>query len=218
MSNFQISGQSFITENFYNTRSSDDTDINHRPVTKLNKRNKTTSKKITNDVLSENCDVIVTFRIFGQFGAVRRADSGHRVCKIYVFINRTFSLAKTENRTKKSLTQLSHYFFQWRYFLGEKTLIFCKKKLTLGKWRGPSYQKAYFLKLNTDLYLRAKFEVSSVILWSFRQGLIHPRLPPSKEPLKSPLGLNLFILDLLSRFHKSWVWLSFLRMSSIEVF
>ena len=56
-------------------------------VTKLDKRNKTTSKKIDVDVMSENCDVIVIFRIFGQFGAVRRPDSGHRICKSYVLSN-----------------------------------------------------------------------------------------------------------------------------------
>ena len=37
------------------------------PVTKIDKRNKTRSK---------NCDVIVIFQIFGQFGAVWRPDSG----------------------------------------------------------------------------------------------------------------------------------------------
>ena len=57
------------------------------PVTKLDKRNKITSKKFDVDVMSESCDVIVIFLIFGQFGAVRRPDSGHRVCKSYVFIN-----------------------------------------------------------------------------------------------------------------------------------
>ena len=36
------------------------------PVTKLDKRNKTTSEKFDNDVMPENCDVIVIFRIFGQ--------------------------------------------------------------------------------------------------------------------------------------------------------
>ena len=49
------------------------------PVTKINKRNKTTSKKIDDDVIIGNCDVIVIFRIFGQFGAAWRSDSGHRV-------------------------------------------------------------------------------------------------------------------------------------------
>ena len=56
-----------------------------RPVTKLDKRNKTTSKKFDVDVMSENCDVIVIFRIFGQFGGIWRPDSGHRVCKRYIF-------------------------------------------------------------------------------------------------------------------------------------
>ena len=37
--------------------------------------------------MSENFDVIVIFRIYGQFGAVRRPDSRHRVCKNYVSIN-----------------------------------------------------------------------------------------------------------------------------------
>ena len=52
------------------------------PVTKVHKRNKITS------VMSGNCDVIVISLIFGQFGAIRRPDSGHRVCKSYVFSNK----------------------------------------------------------------------------------------------------------------------------------
>ena len=40
--------------------------------------------------MSENYDVIVIFRIFVQFGAVRRPDSGHRAWKDYVFSNRDF--------------------------------------------------------------------------------------------------------------------------------
>ena len=38
-------------------------------VAKLNKRNKATSKKIRDDAMPQNCDVIVAFSIFGQFGA-----------------------------------------------------------------------------------------------------------------------------------------------------
>ena len=56
-------------------------------VTKLDDGNKTASKTSGVDVMSENCDVIVIFRIFSQFGAVRRSDSGNRVCKKYVFSN-----------------------------------------------------------------------------------------------------------------------------------
>ena len=43
----------------------------------------------------------------------------------------------------------------------------------------------YFLKLRIGVYLRAKFQVSSIILTSFRQGVILPP-PPQNEPLKSP--------------------------------
>ena len=40
------------------------------PVTKLDKRNTGTSKKVSNAV-STNCDGIVVFTIFDQFGAVK---------------------------------------------------------------------------------------------------------------------------------------------------
>ena len=41
-----------------------------RPVTKINKRNKSTSKKFVDDVMSENSDVIDIFPVYGQFGAI----------------------------------------------------------------------------------------------------------------------------------------------------
>ena len=44
------------------------------PVTKLGKRNKKTSKN-DDDFMSANCDVIVIFPIYGQFGAIRKPDS-----------------------------------------------------------------------------------------------------------------------------------------------
>ena len=51
------------------------------PVTKLDKKNKRTSKKIDDDVVPANCDVIVIFPIYGPFGAIRKQDSGRKVCK-----------------------------------------------------------------------------------------------------------------------------------------
>ena len=59
-------------------------------VTKLDKRNKTMSKKFDDDVMSENCDVITIFPIYGQFGAICRPDSGCILCKTYIFINSNF--------------------------------------------------------------------------------------------------------------------------------
>ena len=40
------------------------------PVTKLDKRNKITSKNFYNDLMSENCYVIVNFPVYGQYGAI----------------------------------------------------------------------------------------------------------------------------------------------------
>ena len=61
ISDFWISGQSLIKGNCHNSRTSDGIDMKLGPVTKLDKRNKTISKKIDHDVMSQNCDVIVIF-------------------------------------------------------------------------------------------------------------------------------------------------------------
>ena len=57
------------------------------PVTKLDKKNKTTSKKFGDEVMSANCDVTVIFPIYGQFGAIQKPNSRSIVCKTYIFIN-----------------------------------------------------------------------------------------------------------------------------------
>ena len=56
------------------------------PETKLDKRNKKTSKKYDDNVMSENCDVITIFPFCGQFGEIWKPDSGRMVCKTSVFI------------------------------------------------------------------------------------------------------------------------------------
>ena len=60
--------------------------------------------------MSANCDLIVIFQIYSQFEAIRKPDSG-RIELTFSLIT-TFYLTKTENRTEKSLTQLSHYCFE----------------------------------------------------------------------------------------------------------
>ena len=57
------------------------------PVTKLDKTNKTVSKKIEDDVIPENHDVIAIFPIYGKSGAIRKPDSGRIDCKTYIFVN-----------------------------------------------------------------------------------------------------------------------------------
>ena len=56
-------------------------------VTKVDKKNKATSKKFHDGVMSANCNVIATFSIYDQFGAIQKPDSGHIACKTYIFIN-----------------------------------------------------------------------------------------------------------------------------------
>ena len=74
ISNFWISGQSFIKENCRNCRTSDDIDMKLEPVTYLCKRKKIRSKN-DDEVMSENFDVIVIFQIYGQVGAGFRMHS-----------------------------------------------------------------------------------------------------------------------------------------------
>ena len=92
-----------------NSRTSDDIGMKLGPVTKLDKRNKATSKK---KAMSANCVVIVIFSIYDQFGAIWKPDSQCKSVKLTFSLAVTFCLAKTENRTKKSPTQLSHYCFE----------------------------------------------------------------------------------------------------------
>ena len=78
-------------------------------VTKLDKKNKTTAEKVDDDIMSKNCDAIVIFPIYGQFGASREPDSG-RILIFSLIVN--FYLTKTTDRTKTSLTQLAQYCFE----------------------------------------------------------------------------------------------------------
>ena len=65
------------------------------------------------------------------------------------------------------------------------------------KLGGLWYLKVYFLKLHMCMYLRAKFEVSSIILTSFRKelgggerGWVILSPPTQNEPLKRPTRLG----------------------------
>ena len=62
VSDFRVSGQSLIKENCHNSRTSDDIDMKLGPVTKVDIRNKTASKKLT----MMSCQQIVTSMSFFQ--------------------------------------------------------------------------------------------------------------------------------------------------------
>ena len=79
------------------------------PVTKLGKRNTVPSRKFDDDVVSADCGVIVIFPIYGQFGAIRKPNSGRMICNVRLTFSLTVTLylTKTENKTQKSLSQLA---------------------------------------------------------------------------------------------------------------
>ena len=56
-------------------------------VTKRDKKNKTTSKKSDDDSMMGNCNIIVIFLIYDQFGGIWGLASECIVCKTYIIIN-----------------------------------------------------------------------------------------------------------------------------------
>ena len=72
------------------------------------------SKKYDDDIISTNCNVIVIFPIYGQFGAIQKPDSERKVCKIYIFID--ILLQKNANISKiKEVLVLKGIFSETTY-------------------------------------------------------------------------------------------------------
>ena len=75
-----------------------------KAATKLDKRNTARLKKLNDDVMSRDCDVIVIFPSYGQFVAIQKPDSECIVSKTYIFIDSNLSsYSKTKNGTKTEL-------------------------------------------------------------------------------------------------------------------
>ena len=65
---FSIPGQSFINENGHNSGTSHDVEMKLGPVTKIDKKNSNIKKNDDDDIMLENCDIIVFFPICGHLG------------------------------------------------------------------------------------------------------------------------------------------------------
>ena len=90
------------------------------PATKPYKRNKTISKKFDDNFMPKNCDVIVIFSIYCQCEAIWKPDSTPKSVKLKFSLTKSFYLRKTDNRTEKSLRQLSHFCLELRYYFCQK--------------------------------------------------------------------------------------------------
>ena len=49
--------------------------------------------------MSANCGMIVIFPFYGQFGAIRKPESGRMICETYIFIDSNL-LSYKKNKTK----------------------------------------------------------------------------------------------------------------------
>ena len=67
ISNFQISGQSFIKNICHNSIISNYIEMKLGPVSRIDKGNTAMSKKVDNDFILVNCNIIVIFSIYSQF-------------------------------------------------------------------------------------------------------------------------------------------------------
>ena len=103
------------------------------PVTRKSKINKRTKeiKECQENLTTTPYRKIVTSLPFFQL-TTNLKQSGSRIpdaysVKFIFLLIVTFYLTETENRTKKSLTQLLQHCFEKRCYFGQKTLIFSKK-------------------------------------------------------------------------------------------
>ena len=151
------------------------------PVTKLDKRNKARSKKFDHNIMSRNCDALSFFQFLTNLERPERriADA--------CFVKLTWSW-NISNKAPLLLLWVQVLFFTLKVLLFNAD--FLQKKVILAKLRGSLRGVSYFLKSCMCLYLRTKFQISSIILKSFRSGVI--LLLTAKRTPKNPprLGLN----------------------------
>ena len=163
ISDFRITGRSLMKENCYNSRTSDDIDLKLGPVTKLDKINKTTCKKFTMISCRENLMSLSLPLFMANLEKSGNRIPGAESVKLTFSLEVTFYLTKTANRIQKSLTELSHYCFKATIFV--KNADFFQKMLTSAKLK-----VSYIFWKYIYVILRTKFQVSSIILTSFRQS------------------------------------------------
>ena len=181
ISDFRIYGQSLIKRYCHNSRTSDDIDMKLERITKLDKRNKITSKNLK---MTSRWKIVASL-LFFRFTANleqsgRRVPDALSVKRIFSLIV-TFYLTKTKKRTialcKGTILAKKRWFFA-----KNADIIEFKRALVL---------KGIFSEATCKgVYFSAKLQVSSVILTSFNiiltRGKITPPLPSLNEPLKSP--------------------------------
>ena len=165
-------------------------------------RNRKTLKHFHDDVILVNYDVTVIFPISCQFGAIRKPDSGRRICKSYIFINSSLL-------SYKSLTVLMQLLRVQVLFLPENAYLLqkiCWHEHNFGGLGTKSYIFWNYICVLIQC-LRIKFKVSSIILTSFRQEVT---LPPHRKTFES--------LERLLRLGLINVWIKSIQVFAFFIF
>ena len=82
------------------------------PVTKFEKKTQERQKISRMTSCQHNVTSLLFFRFMANLEQSRSRMPGAWSVKLTFLLNNTFYLIKTENRTKKTLTQLSYYCFE----------------------------------------------------------------------------------------------------------
>ena len=114
----------------------------------------------------QKIDSIAIFPIYGQFGTIWKPDSGRIAYKFYIFRNSNFILEKLKTELK-NLKHSSH-----TVALSKGTILVTKrwffaKNADISKIKTALLLKVIFSETTyVCMYLRAKFQVASLILTS----------------------------------------------------
>ena len=118
--------------------------------------------------------------IKSQFGAISKADSGRMVCNTYIFINSILLLYGNWMQLNTALIPML-----W------VKVVFLAKNANINKILEALVMKGIFSEIHMCVYLSTKFQVSSIILTSFRQGGNFTPLPlTAKLTPKKPIQIR----------------------------
>ena len=122
-----------------------------------------------------NCDVIVLFLVYGQFAAIRKQDSGYMIHKIYIFMDKNLLSYKNWKQNQKLSNTVLILLFYIKLLFLSKNADFLQKNCDISKILMVLNGTKYLVLTGTFsettcVYLSTKFQVSSIILSSFRQG------------------------------------------------
>ena len=107
--------------------------------------------------MSGNCDVIVIFPIYGQFGAIWRPDSGPIVCKTYIFMNSGLISYKNSKNPLKTLYHSFHTIaLSNGIVLAKKRWFFLQKYANISKIKMALVPKGIFSKTNLVYVLESR--------------------------------------------------------------